>query len=106
MNTPVLVIGLGSMGKRRVRNLQALGFTTIYGFDKREDRSKEAASLYKITTFTDLDAALKSSSAKAFIISLPPDIHHIYMKKAIELGIPFFVEASVVDTDMEQIIAE
>jgi predicted dehydrogenase len=106
MNVPVLVIGLGSMGKRRVRNLQALGFTNIFGFDKREDRTKEANSVYKITAFTDFEEAVKKSSTKAFIISLPPDIHHIYMKKAIELNIPFFVEASVVDTDMEKIIAD
>ncbi len=106
MSKPVLVIGLGSMGKRRVRNLQALGFSEIYGFDKREDRAKETNSLYKIKTFTDFDEAAKNSAAKAFIISLPPDIHHIYMKKAIEMGIPFFVEASVVDTDMEKIIAD
>jgi predicted dehydrogenase len=106
MNIPVLVIGLGSMGKRRLRNMQALGFTNIFGFDKREDRAKEANSLYKVNTFTDFEEALKKSSAKAFIISLPPDIHHIYMKKAIELGIPFFVEASVVDTDMEKICKE
>ena len=105
MNISVLVIGLGSMGKRRIRNLQALGFTTIFGFDKREDRTKEAASLYKITCFTNFEEALKHSSTKAFIISLPPDMHHIYMKKAIELSIPFFVEASVVDTDMKEVIA-
>ncbi len=105
MNIPVLVIGLGSMGKRRIRNLQALGFTNIFGFDQREDRAKEAASLYKITCFTNFEKALKHPSAKAFIISLPPDIHHIYMKKAIELNIPFFVEASVVDTDMKEVIA-
>jgi predicted dehydrogenase len=59
MNIPVLVIGLGSMGKRRIRNMQALGFTHIFGFDKREDRAKEAASLYKISTFTDFDEAFK-----------------------------------------------
>jgi len=106
MNTPVLVIGLGSMGKRRIRNLQALGFTAVFGFDKREDRVKEAASLYKIKTFTDFEEAHQSSGAKAFVISLPPDIHHVYMKKAVALNTPFFVEASVVDTDMEKIIAE
>jgi predicted dehydrogenase len=105
MNISVLVVGLGSMGKRRIRNLQALGFIGIFGFDKREDRAKEAASLYKVTCFTDFEEALKQSSAKAFIISLPPDIHHIYMKKAVELNIPFFVEASVVDTNMKEIIA-
>lgn len=106
MNVPTLVIGLGSMGKRRIRNMQALGFTKIYGFDKRDDRAKEANSLYKIPTFTNFEEALKQSSAKAFVISLPPDLHHMYMKKAIELSTPFFVEASVVDTDMEAIIAD
>ncbi len=105
MNVSVLVIGLGSMGKRRIRNLQALGCTTVFGFDKREDRAKEASSLYKINCFTGFEEALKASSAKAFIISLPPDIHHIYMKKALDLNIPFFVEASVVDTGMKEIIA-
>jgi predicted dehydrogenase len=105
MSISVLVIGLGSMGKRRIRNLQALGFTSIFGFDKRVDRTKEAIDLYKIKCFTDFEDALNQSEAKAFIISLPPDIHHIYMKKAVELGIPFFVEASVVDTDMKEIIA-
>ena len=30
----ILVIGLGSMGKRRVRNLQALGIKNIIGLDK------------------------------------------------------------------------
>lgn len=105
MNIPVLVIGLGSMGKRRIRNLQALGFTHIAGFDKREDRTLEASSLYQINCFTDFDQAFKQSVPKALIISVPPHFHHIYMKKSIELGLPFFVEASVVDTDMEQIIA-
>ena len=105
MNIPVLVIGLGSMGKRRIRNLQALGFKGIVGFDKSEDRIKEASSLYNIICYTDYEEAFKKSCAKAFIISLPPDIHHIYMKRATELGIPFFVEASVVDTDMKEIIA-
>ncbi|MHB8260905.1 MAG: Gfo/Idh/MocA family protein [Bacteroidia bacterium] len=106
MNASVLVIGLGSMGKRRIRNLQALGLTNISGFDKREDRTKEAAALYKINCYTDFEEALKKSAAKAFIISLPPDIHHVYMKKAVELNIPFFVEASVVDINMNEIMKE
>ena len=37
-----LVVGLGSMGKRRVRNLIALGFKdSVSGFDIREDRREE-----------------------------------------------------------------
>ena len=100
----VLIIGLGSMGKRRIRNLQALGFSHVNGFDLREDRRKEAFEKYKIKTFSNFDEAIASYKYDAFIISLPPDLHHIYMKKALELSIPFFVEASVLDTDYDEII--
>lgn len=98
-----LVTGLGSMGKRRVRCLKALGYENIYGFDLREDRCKEAADLYDIRTFRDIFTAIKESAPHAMIISVPPDVHHIYMKLAVERRIHFFVEASVVDTDMEKI---
>lgn len=37
------------------------------------------------------------------IISVPPDVHHEYIKLAIKNEIHFFVEASVVDTDMDTI---
>ena len=36
-----LVIGLGSMGKRRIRCLKALGYTDITGYDTRQDRREE-----------------------------------------------------------------
>lgn len=100
----ILVIGLGSMGKRRVRNLQALGITNIVGLDNRGDRREEAKKMYLIDTVCSFDEAIAKYKFDAFIISLPPGIHHIYMKKAIELGIPAFIEASVLDTDFEQMI--
>jgi predicted dehydrogenase len=98
-----LIAGLGSMGKRRVRCLQALGYTDIAGFDLREDRRRETEEKYAIATFGDTDRALAATTPDALIISVPPDVHHIYMQWAIAHGIPFFVEASVVDTDMDLI---
>ena len=106
MKEKILVIGLGSMGKRRVRNLQALGIKNIIGLDIREDRRLETEKKYHIYTISNFYEAIVKFNFDAFIISLPPAIHHIYMKKAIELGIPAFIEASVVDTDFEQIIKE
>ena len=50
-----LVIGLGSMGKRRVRCLQALQYTDVVGFDPREDRRKEAENKFHIKTIKSLD---------------------------------------------------
>lgn len=106
MKEKILVIGLGSMGKRRVRNLQALGIKNIIGLDIREDRRLETEKKYHINTISNFYEAIVKFNFDAFIISLPPAIHHIYMKKAIELGIPAFIEASVVDTDFEQMIKE
>lgn len=100
----ILVIGLGSMGKRRVRNLQALGVKNIIGLDNRDDRRKETEKTYHINTVPSFDEAIQNYKIDAFIISLPPAIHHIYMKKALDLGIPAFIEASVLDTDFEQMI--
>jgi predicted dehydrogenase len=98
-----LIIGLGSMGKRRVRCLKALGITTVAGFDQRKDRRLESKAKYGIQTFDDIEQAILEFKPAAFIIAVPPDAHHVYMKMAAEEGLHFFVEASVVDTDMDLI---
>jgi predicted dehydrogenase len=98
-----LIIGLGSMGKRRVRCFKALGITTVAGFDQREDRRLESREKYGIQTFSDINQAIREFQPNALIISVPPDAHHVYMKMAAEKGLHFFIEASVVDTDMDLI---
>ena len=94
-----LVIGLGSMGKRRVRNLRALGVDHIAGYDPREDRRAEASDNYGIPIFDDLYAAIKAYSPEVFVISTPPDLHMHYAFLAYERGISCFIEASVVDAE-------
>jgi len=74
--------------------------------DIREDRRNETKNLYSIETFDNIDNAIHKYPINVLIISLPPDIHHTYMKLAINLGIPAFIEASVVDTDLTQIIED
>jgi len=53
-----LVVGLGSMGKRRIRCLQSLGFGNVFGFDIRESQRTEAREKYSIKTFSDINNAL------------------------------------------------
>ena len=95
-----IVIGLGSMGKRRVRNLKALGYGDITGFDAREDRRREAEKLYGIKTAASLDS-LKAFDA-AFI-SLPPELHMQYAQKAYESKINAFIEAGVFDDGLKEL---
>lgn len=94
-----LVIGLGSMGKRRVRNLRALGMGEISGFDPRADRRREAADKYGIPVFSSLDEAMRSFSPDVFVISTSPDLHMQYAYFAYDQGISCFIEASVVEAD-------
>lgn len=100
----ILVIGLGSMGKRRIRNLQAIGFTNIFGYDLRSDRKKETKDLYNITIVEDVNAFILKHKTDAFVISVPPDAHHTFIKIAMDNSIHFFVEASVVDDGMEECV--
>ena len=97
-----LVVGLGSMGKRRVRCLQSLGYTNIVGFDLREDRRNEAHEKYALETMDSLDN-ISLSSFDAFIISTPPDQHTPYAKLAIDYGKPAFIEASVILEDVKEL---
>jgi len=99
----ILVIGLGSMGKRRLRNLKALKEEDIIAFDLREDRRKEVEEKYGIRTFANFEEAMKEKP-EIFIISVPPDIHLEYQLYAAKNDIHFFTEASVVKDGLEQVI--
>lgn len=101
-----VVIGLGSMGKRRVRCLQALGITDIIGVDLRDDRRQEAAQRYGIGVEAELSSVWSAFSPSIAIISLPPKAHVVAMNDCLVHGVPFFVEASVVDDGLEQVISQ
>ncbi len=100
-----LIVGLGSMGKRRIRNLQYLKAGEIIGFDLREDRRKEAEKKHGIKTFDKFNNAIRDQP-DALIISTPPDLHVEYAIEAAKRDKHFFMEASVVDWGMNKLIAE
>ena len=100
-----LVIGLGSMGKRRVRCLLALGYKNIIGLDPREDRRKETQEKYGIKTISNIKD-VNWSEINRFVISTPPDEHLSYLKIALDKRIPSFIEASVLLDGLEEINTE
>ena len=100
----ILVIGLGSMGKRRVRNLLELKIDTILGYDQRKDRRDESKELYKINIFDNLKLALEENP-DGVIISTSPNSHKEYALIAAERKIPFFTEVNTMHPkDMQEII--
>jgi predicted dehydrogenase len=99
-----LVVGLGSMGKRRIRCLQTLGFEDITGVDLREDRRRETERLHSIRTLSRVDPETLAS-VDAMIVSTPPNHHAEYLKAAVEAGKHVFVEASVVAAGLSDLDA-
>jgi len=100
----IAVIGLGSMGKRRIRNLTQIGGCIVEGFDIRKDRADEAALLGCSTHL--LDGQFIPDSFDAIIISTPPDRHLEYLKLSLAVNRPVFVEASVILEGLQELMTE
>ena len=66
-----LQVGLGSMGKRRIRCVQALRAGEVVGCDLRPDRREESERLYGIRTVDDFEAGV-ATDPDVVIISTPP----------------------------------
>jgi predicted dehydrogenase len=95
----ILVIGLGSMGKRRIRNLTAIGNIDIAGFDIRKDRTKFALEELKILVYDDITNAINDFKPNALIVSTSPESHMKFANVAEENGLDCFIEASVTDIE-------
>jgi predicted dehydrogenase len=87
------VVGLGSMGKRRVRDLRDLD-VEIVGFDIREDRNAQAKDLFGFRTVDSFDALI-ASGVQAMVISTPPDCHVCYYDLCYQHRLPYFSEANI-----------
>ncbi len=67
----VVVIGLGSMGKRRIRLIREMYPSfVVYGVDSREDRQKEAKELFGINSFGEI-SVVPNDVECAFICTSP-----------------------------------
>lgn len=71
----ILVVGLGSMGKRRIRILKALYDHEIFGVDTRKDRLEEVEMEYGIKTFNHLEKAFSIIQPEAVFVCTSPLTH-------------------------------
>ena len=94
-----LVVGLGSMGRRRIRNLHALGYREIAGFDVNSIRAGQVSGEFEIEIFDNFDEAIRIFRPVALIMSTSPDEHVGYLEFAVSKRLSCFVEASVVDSE-------
>lgn len=101
----VLVIGLGSMGKRRVRLLKSLGSVEVFGTDSRDDRRAEVKEKFGVTCFSSIDEALKTEKIDCVVISTSPLAHAAIVKKCLNHNLHVFTELNVVGDGYDENIA-
>lgn len=95
----VAVIGLGNMGKHHVRNYSELPQSELVAVcDLQESLTKEFATKYKCTAYTDLDTMLESEKIDAISITVPTKFHFEIAKKIISKKINTLIEKPICDT--------
>lgn len=90
------VIGLGSMGKRRIRLIKKIvKDAVIFGVDNNIERQIEARDKYGIKTFDTLESINENISA-AFICTSPLT-HSKIINECLQKGINVFTEINLID---------
>lgn len=92
----IVVIGLGSMGKRRIRLIyRILNNAIVYGVDNSVERQNEAKEKFEITTFSSLEDI--NGNIDAAIICTSPLSHSKIINECLKKGINVFTEINLVD---------
>jgi len=96
MKLRFLILGLGSMGKRRIRNLVFNNEDNIAGFDVLPERIEDAKQKYGIKKIHNFNN-ISGKDFDVMIISTSPDAHGDYIRYALEHKKHFFVEHPTCD---------
>lgn len=94
----VLVVGSGSIGRRHMRNLHALGVQHIATCDPDPERSQPMVDELSVTAFTDFETTLEVFQPQVVFICTPPVLHIAQAQRAIEQGAHVFLEKPVSHT--------
>jgi predicted dehydrogenase len=100
----ILVVGLGSMGRRRLRNFRHIGGIELAGFEPNDERRSQVGREFEMPVFDSFQGGLEWGP-QALVISTPPDHHTEYAIAAASAGLPYFTEASVVSDGMDELEA-
>lgn len=102
----VVVIGLGSMGKRRIRLLQQFDDTIeIFGVDTNLDRRELGTKEYDVKTFNTLKDLLDENIMDCAFICTSPLSHYKIISECLDHKLHVFSELNLVSDGYEENIA-
>lgn len=101
-----LIVGLGSMGRRRGRLLREYDDTIeIFGIDTQEERRTQAFHDLNITTFSTIEEACKKVNADVALISTSPLSHKALIEECLNRGLHVFTEINLVSNGYDENVA-
>ena len=102
----ILIVGLGSMGKRRARLIQGLAAGhEVVGVDSAESRRAEAAAL-GVESFASIGDAVAAGGVSAAFVCTAPLSHAAIIHELLDTGLPVFTELNLVPDGYDELIAK
>lgn len=102
----VIVIGLGSMGKRRIRLMKTMKLpVNIVGIDSKPDRCDDVKDKFGIECFTSLEQAEKLESIECAFICTSPLSHANLIQSCLSHGYHVFTEINLVSEKYDENMA-
>lgn len=98
----VIVIGLGSMGKRRIRLLSEHKDIEIFGIDSNEDRCKEVEDKYGVKCFISIKKAKAEEPIECAFVCTSPLSHAGIIKECLQNDLHVFTEINLVADGYEE----
>lgn len=98
----LLIVGLGSMGKRRARLAKGMDASIeISGVDTTDSRRTEAEGL-GITAYASIGEAVAAEKFDAALVCTAPITHAGIISKLLDAGLPVFTELNLVSDGYEE----
>lgn len=93
----ILVVGLGSMGRRRIRLLKKIDDSlTIMGIDSQETRCRQAEEEFNIQTMDNLENALTQFVPECAVVSTSPLTHAEIINQCLKFNCNVFTELNLI----------
>ena len=92
----IIVVGLGSMGKRRIRLLSEYKDIQLFGIDSQQGRCEEVKEKYGLKCYASIAEAVATEQPDAAVISTSPLSHAAIINECLTRNLHVFTEINLV----------
>lgn len=101
----ILVVGLGSMGKRRIRLLKKyFAENEVFGTDTMDERRKGVEDEFGIKVYPDMQSAFENAAIDSVFVCTSPVYHYGIIMEALSAGKNVFTEINLLSEGYDEMI--